>query len=544
MKAPASPLLLCSLALCFAAVGLGAAAPAPAPARPATKPVDPKLAEEKETTTKRMQQIYDAIQAYRREKKDLPAHLSDLFPQFISDTNVFLCPTYLREKRGLPASEPGDPKLTVHFGYDFSARPIQNIRDGSPDITMADWKRMQMMVAGGIVPMLRCYAYDRVINISFDGRISEGQFNWERDQTPTIRPSELDAANLKARLVRTLGFVLDPDIAAFEEVKTAAAKNRKAPVNSLKPFTANQRTWNDDVARNTSVAAELAAEFVRKFPKSPKAAEAATIRDKNYLMAIQAGSEKSATQFEAIIAAALADRSLPETEHFEWRMKQLSALEGSQNGKPAADAWAALEKPARALVAEFPKRIEPYQQLLRVSRLGGAEIAKAVSAELAKNPDAPEELTMEAKAQAVRENLVGSVPDIKFTAVAGREVDLATLRGKVVLVDFWATWCGPCIAETPAIKAAYDKYHDKGFEIVGISFDQDKAALEKYVAKNDIAWPHHFDGSGFGNKFGRQYGITGIPEMWLINQEGKLVDMGARHDLAGKVAKLLEASKP
>src|SRR5438067_10175070 len=76
-------------------------------------------------------------------------------------------------------------------------------------------------------------------------------------------------------------------------------------------------------------------------------------------------------------------------------------------------------------------------------------------------------------------DVTGKPVDIKFTAVDGREVDLAKLKGKVVLIDFWATWCGPCMGEVPHVVEAYQKLHGKGFEIVGISFDKDKGALEK-----------------------------------------------------------------
>ena len=126
--------------------------------------------------------------------------------------------------------------------------------------------------------------------------------------------------------------------------------------------------------------------------------------------------------------------------------------------------------------------------------------------------------------------------ELKFTAVDGKEVDLAKMRGKVVLIDFWATWCGPCVAELPNVLKAYEKLHDKGFEIVGISLDQDQAKLESFVKEKGMKWSQYFDGKGWQNDISSRFGIQSIPAMWLVDKKGMLVS----NDVRGKLEELVE----
>ena len=118
------------------------------------------------------------------------------------------------------------------------------------------------------------------------------------------------------------------------------------------------------------------------------------------------------------------------------------------------------------------------------------------------------------------------------TTVDGKPFSTADYKGKVVLVDFWATWCGPCKAELPNVQAAYAKYHGQGLEIVGVSNDYSADKLNAFIQQQNMPWPELYNDDAGGNHewnpITTGYGIMGIPHMFVIDRNGVLVSADAR----------------
>ena len=156
-----------------------------------------------------------------------------------------------------------------------------------------------------------------------------------------------------------------------------------------------------------------------------------------------------------------------------------------------------------------------------------------------------ESIAKQAAAKKIRDSLaVGTVfPDFDEKDLAGKPLSIANYKGKVVLIDFWATWCGPCVGELPNVLKAYEKHHPNGFEIIGISLDKDKAKLESFTKEKNMPWQQFFDGLFWNNKLSTKYGVNSIPATYLLDGEGKIIGKNLRGEaLEAAVAKALGKS--
>lgn len=200
------------------------------------------------------------------------------------------------------------------------------------------------------------------------------------------------------------------------------------------------------------------------------------------------------------------------------------------------------ERFARSVKDEFSGTSFISHHLLLIARFTDTEHARALVEEVLKMPRSEHERTYwEGQALELRAKLdrVGKPLELKFTALAGDEIDLKDYPGKVVLIDFWATWCPPCIVGLPKVRELWEKYREEGFEVVCISYDTDRKVLESFIRKNSLPWPQFFSVEGNDATLVAQLGKPGPPAYWLVDRSGKLADISGWNDLEGKVKRLL-----
>lgn len=191
----------------------------------------------------------------------------------------------------------------------------------------------------------------------------------------------------------------------------------------------------------------------------------------------------------------------------------------------------ALEDRLASYLARFPD--DPKAANMQVRRLdlwrrSDPARAAALLDEMAASPD--EKLAAAARGRQAQKTLAAASLEWKLPALDGGTIDLPALRGKVVLIQFWASWCPDCNREMPVMLSTYQQFHARGLEVIGVSLDKDRAALLATVKKRGIFWPQYFDGKYWDNEVAVRYGVRGVPELWLVNADGRVVATGVQAD--------------
>ncbi len=203
---------------------------------------------------------------------------------------------------------------------------------------------------------------------------------------------------------------------------------------------------------------------------------------------------------------------------------QKVALKSRMNSHPASLAW-----------IFFQDKLDMTNDFDMINKIDAANF-KAY-------PENPFVIQYHQQVEIERKTAIGSpAPEIELTGVDGKPRKLSSLKGKVVLIDFWASWCGPCRKENPNVVAMYNKYKDKGFEVFSVSLDKDRESWVKAIAKDNLSWPNHVSDLKYWKSAGAvTYGVTSIPFTVLVDKKGKIVAKKLRgEELENKVGELLK----
>ncbi len=296
--------------------------------------------------------------------------------------------------------------------------------------------------------------------------------------------------------------------------------------------------------------AAKAKQFLKDYPTSKKTEDAQSLWTIGLMEAAIAGDAGAADQLQTRTAEMVKDTKLPEmlklhafaVNHItQWAVK--NGKRNLDQGSP--EFQKAYMEAFFAALDVLPNKEEIFKMLLLQAKTGrelSDEEKRSLAQRVLDHPAAPESIKAVAKQILSGEKSyeVGKPLDLSFVALDGKKINLADMKGKVILLDFWATWCGPCVGEMPNVKATYEKYHADGFEILGISLDESKDDLLKFLIKNQITWPQYFDGKHWNNDISFRFGIGGIPAEWLIDKKGILRDTNVRGNLEQSVDALLK----
>ncbi|QNA45982.1 TlpA disulfide reductase family protein [Lacibacter sediminis] len=200
-----------------------------------------------------------------------------------------------------------------------------------------------------------------------------------------------------------------------------------------------------------------------------------------------------------------------------------------------------MNKTEDAFIAEYPDSYVSFDLVKRKASIIEPKTFEPFFNTLSERIRSSEEGKELANKLAIAKNTAIGQTALDFTQADTKNVpvSLSSLRGKYVLIDFWASWCGPCRAENPNVVKAYSKFKDKNFEILAVSLDHKKDLWLKAIEKDGLPWIHVSDLKGWNNEVAHAYGVTAVPQNWLIDPNGVVIAKNLRGDQLEKALEQL-----
>jgi thiol-disulfide isomerase/thioredoxin len=298
--------------------------------------------------------------------------------------------------------------------------------------------------------------------------------------------------------------------------------------------------WKKRKAQMALQMADQARDFYLRYPNVPQAVRAHDAEYNLLEIVVNSGDIKLLPQLTALDKQKLADPSLTVDDRFALKAHIVERSANLHEAEGVPVVMAHLESGSRELLKEFPDNPQAWQFLVTVAdqEQDSKKARRLVREILASNAAEP----LKTFARRILGRLDHLETPIPFQGidVNGRLIDLNQMKGNVVLFHFWGTDCGYCVEELPDVKAIYEKFHDQGLDIVSVSFDSDRNALNQFLAKNPMKWPQYFAGPDWDATHGRDFDVQAMPAIWLVDRHGNLRDLNARNDLVPKIEKLLK----